>query len=1113
MNKLAINSGASKRWLPPKLLLVMKLTVIIMTTFLCQIYAGTYAQHVTYKQRNASLEDIFKEIRKQTGYNVLVSTKTLEDAPKIDVDFKGSTVENVLKECLESEHYTFIIDKKTILIKKKEVYVENKTVTVIEFNGKVTDEANQPLPGATVTLKGTKVVAITNNQGEFTIKSPSSEGILVISFIGYTTQEVPLGQGLIKVVMKEDKQKSLNEVVVVGYGTMQKSHLTGAVASVKSEALASRPVSDVGQALSGQVAGVEVSAVTKPGATPSIVIRGFRSINYNRGPLYVVDGIPRDDFSDIPVNDVQNVEVLKDAISTAIYGSRAANGVILITTKSGSKSGAKKTEIGYSGYYGINSTILPQLMDGDTYVQLRRDRARWNQYGGAGWSAGAPLTDAQVFTSQEIPTVQNRNYVDWGALLYKKTSTTQENGIDIDNSTENTKVRFSTSYRKDNGYYTNNDFKRLSLGLKIDQNLYSFLKLNLNLRFTNQVTNDVDPGNMQSSNTQTADIFRYINPLVQAYDANGNLIPEVKTPYANPLLDVVNRTTDMQTDNKLFGVISLKANLSKGLTFTSTLGYDARFGNHDIFYPKNSAKRYLVRNSLGAYGSRLQENVQGYTFDNYFNYKNSFNKHTIDATVVSSLQSNVSTYSSETGNMLPDDVLGIWNMSQFTLNKEVGSGYKKVTTASFIGRFQYAFDNKYLAGFSMRRDGSSVLAEGHQWGTFPAASLGWIISNEKFFKSKTISTLKLRTSYGLVGSATIDPYQSFGGIYAARTNFGNSLVTGYTLADLSGTVRSFTNKNLTWETSTTLNLGLDWAMFDGRVSGYIEAYRTITSNLIFNALLPPQTGFTQTLENVGSTLNKGIEFNVSSVNIESKAFKWATDINFSLNRSYIKSLKNDVDRPNDKLFIGQPWRMFYDNTLIGIWQVNDPDLAKYVNGSATNPGELKYKDVTGPNGQPDGIINDLDKTILGIADPKWTTFMRNSFQYKNFSFGIGIIGKFGGLIQMSGRGLETSTYPLEVTQNYWTPTNPTGKYNYLALLNDASIPAVALIRPGDYIRVQELTVNYRIKLLGIKDIRLGVITNNPFYLWRKSKDVIDPSAPNNSYQTSKSVVFKLDVRF
>lgn len=979
--------------------------------------------------------------------------------------------------------------------------------------GKVVDQQGEPVVGAAVIVNGTTTGTITNGSGEFSVNLPRTGSELTISYLGYVSKTVNAATGTYLSVTLEEDNLNLDAVVVTGYGTMKKGHLTGAVASVKSDQLSARPVADVGQALAGQIAGVNVGSVTSPGATPSIVIRGYRSISNNRSPLYVVDGIPREDYNDIPVSDIASVEVLKDAISAAIYGSRAANGVILITTKGAATAkGQHKVEVGFSGFYGINQAQLPDMMTGDEYVDYYRVRKRWIQSKeGEKWFTNGPLPDDQVFTTQEFPTVQDKRYVNWESMLYKKSVASQEYGVYVDNIGENSKIRFSANYRNDEGYYPNSDFSRLSLGLKADQKFFKIVDFSSTIRYTNSVRNSVDPGIMQS-NTGTYDIFRYLNPLIQCYDSDGTLIEEVMSPYANPMLDILYPPTDRQTDHRLFSVFNFKVNLFKGLTFTSNFGWDARFRATDIFYPKMSTKRFMLRESNGAYGERGRNTRQGFTFDNYFNYTNTFaKKHTIDATVVQSIQSSISDGITMQGENLPDDVLGYWNMRQFSMNEKIKSDYYKTTLSSFIGRFQYTYANKYMANFSVRQDGSSVLSPGHKWGVFPAGSVAWVITKENFFDVKAVSLLKLRASYGTVGSATVDPYQSYGEIYDVRTNFGNDMATGYALSNINGKDRPIPNKTLTWEKSTTLNIGLDWGLFAGRLSGYVECYKTITTDLIFTAKLPNHSGFTETTENVGSTLNRGIEANLSSVNISSKNFKWTTDINFSTNEGVVRSLKWGVDQPDNKLWIGKPWRTYYDNIWTGIWQIDDPDLATYVNGTGTKPGLLKYKDISGPDGVQDGVINEHDKVILGVRDPKWMMFVRNTFQYKGFSLSVGLNGKFGNMIQMSGRGWGTG-YPLRILNDYWSPDNPTGKYNLIAIPGN-DIDNVQRYRPGDYIRVQELSLNYRFKTKAIKEMNVGVISNNPCYLYRKAKDCIDPSAPDMGWQTWKSVALRVDVKF
>ena len=982
-----------------------------------------------------------------------------------------------------------------------------------QVTGTVSDVQGNPLGGVMVLVEGTTAGTITNAKGDYTIRTSGKAVQLTFSYIGYVTQTVNVMTGTRVDVVLEEELLNMDEVVVVGYGTMKKSHLTGAVASVKAEQLSNRPVADIGQALAGQIAGVDIGSVTTPGATPRIRIRGNRSIGGENSPLIVVDGIPRESFDDIPVSEVQSIEVLKDAISTAIYGSRAANGVILITTKSSKVSNEKKTEVGFSGYYGVNFTSLPKMMSGDDYIQYRRDRQRWSQYSWDKWGSGAALTDAEVFNSSEIATVQNRNFVDWNNLLYDKTAATQDYNLYIDNSSKDTRIRFSAGYHDEKGYYKYNDFSRLTLGLNVEQKLFKIFDFNTNIRYSNLVKNDVDPGLMYNTATNTLDVFRYISPLVQAYDEDGNLIEEILSPYANPLLDRVHKITDKTIDHNLFSVMNLKVKLYKGLTFTSNFGYDLRYRQTNVFYPANSTKRYMLRETLGAFAKRKSSNRQRFTFDNILNYSNTFGKHAVDATVVASIESQVSQGLSQEGNMLPEDVLGYWNMSHLTLNKEIGSSYSKRSRASFIGRFQYAYDDRYIANFSLRHDGSSVLSPGHKWGTFPAGSVAWVLSKEKFFHSNVVSNLKLRASYGMVASdSDLSPYQSFGSIAAIRTNFGNEFADGYTLSDIDASTRRIPNKALGWEKTSTLNIGLDWSLWEGRLSGYIEYYKAITTDLIFEADLPTHTAFTATWENIGSTANRGVEVNLRSINIATKAFRWSTDINFATNKSWVRSLKNGEDQPGNKLFIGQPWRMYYDNVLLGIWQIDDPDRANYVEGSGTTPGQLKYKDISGPEGVPDGIINDNDYTVLGVTDPKWSMYMRNTFSYKNLTLTVGLMGKFGHMITLNGRGWQTS-YPLAVMNDYWTPDRPEGKYNIITI-NENSVPTALRYRSGDYIRMQELSLSYHLPLKSVvKSIDLGIVANNPFYIWRKAKDCVDPSAPDSAWQTWKSVVFKMDIKF
>ncbi len=972
----------------------------------------------------------------------------------------------------------------------------------IKVTGKVTDDKDEPLIGVSVTVVGTSSGVITNFDGEYSLDvAPGAE--LRFSYTGYVSQNHKVGQSrTINILMKEDLQL-LDEVVVVGYGTMKRKDLTGAVASVKAEQLNTIPASNAMEALAGKVAGLDVGAVTKPGSSPSIRIRGERSITAKNDPLYVVDGIPRTTIEDIPVIEIQSIDILKDAVSTSIYGARAANGVILVTTKSGALN-QEKTSIEFDAFYGVNEVKLPELMGGDDYVKYRRDRARFEAYGGTGWATGAQLNDDQVFDNKELDAVKNGYYTDWKSLLYKKSTVSQEYNLNISTSGKKTWTRFSIGYRDDEGYYPNSGSKRLSLGLKMDQQVFSFLKLGVNARYTNQVTDNVDPGRMQSSGTVTYNALTYLNPLVRAYDEEGNLIENVINIYANPLLDFNNPYTDRTTKQRLFSVFTLLANIFDGLTFNSNLGYETSNSLGDIFYGKYTTKRYLVRDSEGAYAEKNNKYNTNMTWDNILSYNKTFGKHNVHGTAVFSIQEGVDKSFEASGSGFPSDQVEMWNLNQAQYNISNESAYSKETWASFIGRIQYGFDNRYMLNVSVRRDGASRLSPGNKWATFPAASVAWNISNEHFYKSNVLTMLKLRASYGSTGNASVSRYETFADTEIRRTNFGDNMATGYMLNGLK-------DKALGWEVSTTANLGLDWALFQGRLSGYVEAYRTYTKDLLLSRSVPHLSGTQNIVQNVGETSNIGLEINVSSINIDTKHFRWQTDINFATNKGKIEKLIDNQDMADKNYYIGQNWNIYYDYILDGIWQVSEAaEAAKY----KTYPGYQKLRDIAGPDGEgADGSLSDsFDRVILGQKNPKWLLYMRNQFTYRNLSFSCALNGRFGHMIQMSGTGW-SSSLPLGLLNDYWTPDNPEGRYPLMALSTTNTLGGVWRYRKGDYINVQELTLGYRFKLEPLKNVSISLQARNPFYLYKAAKDCIDPASPSSDWTVWKSYALKLDVKF
>lgn len=969
----------------------------------------------------------------------------------------------------------------------------SQTITV---GGRVTDSNDQPIPGAFVGIEGQQQGTITDLDGNYSIQLPHSGVSLVFSCFGYVSQTIPVGnRSVISVSLADDFQK-LEESVVIGYGTMKRSDLTGAVASVTSEDLSSRPVTGIMEALTGKIAGVEVDAVTKPGDSPSVRIRGERSIKASNNPLYVVDGIPVSSINDIPVSEVQSIEVLKDAVSAAIYGSRGANGVILVTTKAGSM-GQKKPSVQYSSFVGLNFVNMPDMMDGDTYIKMRRDIDQWQTYGNEGYATGERRSDDLVFEANELNAVQTGKYTDWKKILYKKQTLSHEHNLSVSTSSNSNTTRMSVGYRNDDGYYINNSSDRFTIALNTQQRVADFLTLKANVRFANRKTYGVDPGTMMGSGDNTYNIFTYINPLLPAYDEDGNLIENVVGTYANPLLDVTEPYVNTKEKQTLSSVFTAELTPFKGFTFTSNLGYNLVHNTTDKFFGTNTAKRYLVREAQGAYAYKGYSRSDDLTWDNIVNYKNNFGKHKIDVTGVVSIQSGIDKSMSGEGTGLPADEIGNWNMSLLEANILCDSGYSKKTIESFIGRFQYSYADKYLFNVSFREDGCSVLADGHKWASFPAVSAAWVLSEEAFMKSDVLTFLKLRASFGRVGNASISSYETFAGLDAANTNFGSYFTTGYTLDGL-------VNKSLTWEISNTYDVGIDWALWNGRLNGYIDVYNTLTSNLLFSKKLPSHTGSTSIMENIGQTTSRGIEARISSVNVKTRDFSWKTEINFVTSKSYVSELPGGEDMPSSTLFYGYDWDIYYDNVLLGLWQMDEAEEALVY---GTYPGYPKYEDIN----TDDKIGGNEDKKILGQKRPKWTLYLRNSFDYKNIVLAFAINGKFGHMIKMDGAGWKV-TCPGSWLSDYWTPTNPDGRYPVFSKAND-SIGNVFTMRAGDYIALQEVSLGYSFHTDVIKDFTLSLQASNPCYLWKAAKDVKDPSAPSSDWTAWKTAGVKLDIRF
>ena len=979
------------------------------------------------------------------------------------------------------------------------------------IKGLVTDEKNEPLIGVSVVEVGTSNGTITDVDGKFEI-NVSSNSTLKFSYIGYNVLEKKIGTQTVMNVVLTEAASELDEVVVVGYGTVKKRDLTGSVTSVDSEKLLQSPALSAAEAIQGKVPGVLIQNTSwTPGATPSILIRGTRSIKAGNDPLYVVDGIPISTAPNLfAPGDIESIEVLKDASATAIYGSRGANGVIIISTKKGKKG---KVQVDYNGYYGIQTIQNKlELMDGAEYAEYVREAYRAaGQYDSAlpnmELDKTLPSFTGDDYTWQSIAMAydENGNYdsskVRSGALWWnevERTGIVTDHQLGIRGGGDKMQFAFNTTYFKNEGIYKNQDYSRYTVKLSVDAEVTNWLKIGGQSHFSHSLQN-------RGSNFQ--DCWR-VNPLGRLYDDDG--VPTLMTSggdsqWWNPLQylepnAVVNPLKINRFLGSYYGEIKLPLD---GLKYRANIGIDFH-SRQDYSFLSSNARQGNPNQAKNA-----TQQTYAYTFENLLFYDKQFGKHSIGVTLLQSIQRNRTESLSATVQDLPsddllfNDIASALDITGYDSNNQVWS------LASFMGRLNYNYKSRYYATFSMRYDGSSRLADGHKWVSFPAFSLAWRVNEENFLKNfDKLDNLKLRFGYGVTANTSINPYQTKGLLSKKYYNYGENMVIGYTSSSLP-------DKTLTWETTGQWNVGVDFSFFRGRLSGTVDAYLQNTHDLLLDRQLPAVSGYTSVLTNVGKTRNKGIEVSLSTVNIQNKDFTWSTDFMYSTNKEEIVELYNGkVDDPGSGWFIGEPIDVYYNYKKIGIWQDTPEDLAEMekfnANGANFKPGTIRLWD----NG--DYKITEEDKLIIGTKRPKFVASMVNSFRYRDFDFSLFLYGSQGGMLKNDISIMEKPGRANSVRLDYWTPNNPTNAYPR---------PSVDMERPdyisttyyenASFLRVRNITLGYTLpKALtskwSIDKLRFYVTANNPLIFTNFSG--IDPEgATGNTSPSYSSWMFGLNL--
>lgn len=896
----------------------------------------------------------------------------------------------------------------------------------VTVHGRVESESGEPVSSAIVSVLGARIALPTDSAGAFTITVPSSTSTLVVSRIGFERREVPLAGRRNLTIRLTPTAVTLDATVVVGYGSQKRKDVTGAVASVSPEKLRDKPTTNFAQSLEGAVPGVNVTTTgsSAEGNDLNIVIRGRNSIKASNSPLIVVDGIPYEgNITEINQADIESIQVLKDASAAAIYGARGSNGVILITTKMGATG---KPRIAYSAYAGVETIAhMPHLMTGPEFARFKCDRL----------NAGQDCSS--VLTQTELDNLNAGNSTDWVGLA-TRTGVQQQHNLSLSGGTEQTKYYIAGSLLDVKGIANGDQFKRYSLRVNLRQKYKSWLELG-----TNTQMSLADRGGMPAS---FSDAF-FMNPLTNAYNPDGTLTvrPWPEDPFwANPLEGLL--VTDDDVTRRVFTSNYAEAKLPfvHGLSYRVNAGIDFANREQGRYYGRNTAT------GLSALGSATTTHTNRFdwTLENVLHYVHTFGKHGIDVTALYSAQKNDLQSQGLHSEGFPNDVL-TYHQADVAQLVQPSDDITRSTMVSQMGRINYNYADRYLVTVTARRDGYSGFGANHKYGTFPSIALAWNASNESFWPGgRTFSTLKLRASYGKNGNQAIAPYQTLSRLEEDSYLNGQQTAPGYIPATLG-------TPDLRWESTTQLDLGADFGLLRNRLQGTFDFYLARTHDLLLDRAISPVHGFPSITQNMGETQNKGIELQLTSLNIDHQNFSWSTEFNISLNRNEILDLYGNGQ--NDVLngwFLGQPIDVNYGYLMDGIWQQGD-DIANSAQPTA-KPGDVRIRDVNG-----DGKITPDDRTFIGSLQPSYTAGLTNTVRYKRFT-----LSAFLNTVQGVTRAnelLSTNVVYAEVRRNtiehqYWTPENPIDSYPR----NDeeANPLSVPFYENASFIRLRDVTLAY-----------------------------------------------------
>ena len=1019
-------------------------------------------------------------------------------------------------------------------------FAQNKTIT-----GLVVDGNGESIIGASVLVKGTTNGIITDIDGKFTLNDVPEAGVIQISYIGYKTQEISAkNKANLKVVLVEDNEM-LDEVVVVGYGVQKKSDVTGAMIRVGSEELNSRPVANAFEAMQGKAAGVDIVSNERPGEVGTINVRGVRSLSASNTPLYVVDGIPLMSNSGIETlnpQDIESIDVLKDASATAIYGSRGANGVILVTTKSGKEG---KMSLNYSGTVTIeNLQDYSEMMNSAEYIDWRRWAYYYKEpnkyprgdqptkdsdyliFNGAkdpyawrniekGWAGGS-------WNGVAVPTT------DWADMV-TQTGITHEHTLSASGGSEKVKGYASIGYLNNEGTVKGQSYTRYTAKVSLDMDPTKWFKMGLNINgtFSNQQygSSAQAVGQMvkdRPSNLYAASTSLY--PYAVPYDDEGNRIDypggddKVKT--------IVDEWNYSENERRMFRAIgSLYAQLDlgeiysplKGLRYRFNFGPDFRYYRNGSFQDAKSVSRE------GTNRAKLSNSSDfSWTLDNLIYYDREIGKHSFGVTLLQS----ATKYHYEESSMaainipLPSAKWNALSKKNISALDDWSSGLTEKQLLSYMFRLNYDYNNKYLLTVSGRWDGASQLAQGNKWAFFPSAALGWRLDQEGFLQDVSwINQLKLRVGVGVTGNSAIDPYQTKGAVVPVYYPFGASPTPGFVASESiakDGNV-AMANKDLTWEKTTQYNIGVDYSVLNGRISGVLDFYTSRTTDLLMEMTIPSLNGYTNTYANVGKTSNIGIDLTLNTVNVKTRSFEWSTSINAAWQKDKIDELANGKeDDINNSWFIGQALGVIYGYQSAGIWKEEDAaEMAKFnAKGHSFQAGMARPVD---QNGDYKIDPND-DRVVIGHTRPRWTFGMTNTFSYKNFDLSVMLYGRFDYMVDTGGEWQGGRYTQRKI--NYYNENNKNAEYQKPIHDDGGGDPYYQILgyKNGSFLKVRNISLGYTfpqtlVKKWNLSNLKVYVQAKNPGRIF-SNIDFLELDASQNLTSTwNRGFTIGLNVGF